>query len=454
MPAHSFGYCLTYTWHPAVDYTFDTDTQYTLTITLRPADRVLPPLWADTPPATGARINTDRTYNMWASVMGVNVPANFDEAGFSVSNFTNLPTQGVVDVSYEFEGAYMLVHVVFEKTGLVIEDAEVVFFDDFSGPLNRMGLTTDWHRAPNNLFRQDMSIWVNDMAWIETEADGNHVLVLAYDVAPPEMFDARVPSWMNYSDENRERARNNFVRGGAVRTHSANWLEMPFDHSFGYWEARIQLIKRDTNPASDTYMQMVGGQAPGTWSAFWSMNRMMGFRPTGEGQQGTEIDVFESIGGFNNGRYNAALHWPSTRDDYRSWPTRSWSSGVEDRPVHDGVWQDVYNGEWFTVSVEWSPANYRFFVNGVLYADFAASQEAAGGFTDVGSNNTRRHLVNQNPNYIKLSVESALWELNAAYGHSTAGRPYLVGNNFHPDMYGEMRVDRVTVWNGPRPQQR
>jgi len=451
IPGHSFGYCLTYTWEPAVPFTFATDTVYTLTITLRPATHVLPPSWADTPPNTGAITNDDNTYDMWATVMGRDVVPNFYEAGFSLANFTNLPTEGVTAVAYEFDGADMLVHITFEATGATAQPAQVVFHDDFSGPANRFGLTTYWDRAPNNLFRQDMSIWVHDMAWIEQDESGNHILVLAYELAAPEVFDAHAPSWLWFNtDDARARARNNLVRGGAVRTLSGNWLETTFDHAFGYWEATIQLVRRDTNPASDTYLQMIGGQAPGTWSAFWSMNRMMGFRPVGEGRQGTEIDVFESIGGFIRGRYNAALHWPSTRDGGVTWPTRSWVGSAQDVTEAD-VWQDIYDGQWFTVSVEWSPTNYRFFVNGILYADFLASQTSAGGYTDIGNNDLRRHQINQNPNYMKLSVESALWELAAAWGNLPNARYHLVDGGFHPAMYGEMRVSSVTVWNGPRP---
>ncbi|MCL2365268.1 MAG: family 16 glycosylhydrolase [Defluviitaleaceae bacterium] len=454
IPGHSFGYCLTYSWYPPVPFTFDTDTAYTLTITLRPATHVLPPSWADTPPQTGAIINANNTYDMWATVMGRDVPPHFYDAGFSAANMANLPTEGITNISYEFDGAYMLVHVTFEPTGAEVQPAQMIFHDDFSGDINQWGLTTDWVRAPNNLFRQDMSVWVDDMAWIEADDDGNHVLVLAYELAPPEDFDTHAPAWIWFdSDDARERARNNFIRGGAVRTHTTNWLEMTFDQSFGYWEARIQLVRRDTDSESDTYLEMIGGQAPGTWSAFWSMNRMMGFRPVGEGQQGTEIDVFESIGGFARGQYNAALHWPSTRDGGNTWDVRSWSYAVQQDVVVDrGIWQDVYNGEWFTVSVEWSPTNYRFFVNGVLFADFQAAQAAIGGPTDIGDNALRRHQVNQNPNYMKLSVESALWELVAAWGNTTDGRPHLLDGNFHPALYGEMRVDHVTVWNGPRPR--
>jgi len=418
--AHSFGYYLTLVWYPAVTHAFEPNTTYSVEIIMEPVTALWVPEWHSLGP---------NPVNMWARVIGANVPPSFYEIGATYSQVVGLPTEGVDSVSSRIEGDNLHVTVVFEPTGSAVEDAQLIFFDDFSGPTNRFGLTTAFDRAPNNLFRQDMSIWTNNMSFIR---DGQ--MVLAYQLAPRALVEQHRPGWLWFPNEAaRERATQNTIQAGAVRTLTANWLEATFEHAFGYYEARIRFPSQYQH------------NKPGTWGAFWLMNRNLTFEsalPGATGRSGAEIDIFESIDNHVRGQFNAAAHWGGYVEGGSS---RSFSQRVCSTDHNDGAWVDIYDGNYHTFSVEWSPTNYRFFVNGVEFGSLCRAREGYGlspWFFDAQFANAQAHQVNQNPNYIKLSVESALWALNAVGGNF----------DFPADLYGEMIIDYVAVWNGPRPR--
>ena len=129
------------------------------------------------------------------------------------------------------------------------------------------------------------------------------------------------------------------------------------------------------------------------------------------GRDGTEIDIVESI--FNErGRYNAAYHW----DGYGS-QLKSLNSGSNRKlPV------DIYDGEFHVFALDWSPSEYIFYVDGIEY------WRSDGGSKFMNSG------INQNPNYIKLSVEGAAWAGNLPTDFTEA----------------EMLVDYVRVYNQPK----
>ncbi|MCL2286951.1 MAG: family 16 glycosylhydrolase [Firmicutes bacterium] len=413
---HSFGYYLTLEWYPTITRYFLPDTSYTVTIIMEPATAVWVPDWHDRFP----------TPNMWAAVFGDDVPASFYVIGATLDQVVGLPTEGVVDSNAWFVGDNFHVSVTFAPTGPELEEARLLLFENFSGPENEFGLTGYFDRAPNNLFRQNMSIWTDEMSFIR-----NNQMVLAYELAPPEMFFEHMPGWWNYwpplTPAQMTRASNNFVRAGAVRTLTSCWLEATFEHAFGYYEARIRF------PVEYQHNKQ------GTWGAFWLMNRNLTFeaaRPGSTGRSGTEIDVFESINNHQNQRFNAAIHWGGYVEGGSVQSVSQAVTSVAPGPLA-GNWQNIYDGNYHTFSVEWSPTNYRFFVNGYEFASLCRMRQMTG----AAGNRARAHQVTENPSYIKLSVETALWALNA------------VGSNFNfpRDLYGEMIIDYVAVWNGPRP---
>ncbi len=144
---------------------------------------------------------------------------------------------------------------------------------------------------------------------------------------------------------------------GMVATHGKA------DFLYGYFECRAILPK-----------------STGMWSAFWMMNGGV-YNQDGSGQDGTEVDIFESM-------YYKDAWW-----------------GAGDSVVcgihfdgYDGMHQGYSIGRWFannpyeeynTYGLEWTDKEYIFYINGV-----ECGRLSQGG-------------VSQNPEYLILSCEIA-----------------------------------------------
>ena len=138
---------------------------------------------------------------------------------------------------------------------------------------------------------------------------------------------------------------------GCVRTKGK------FEHSFGYYVARVQLQKQ-----------------PGHWSAFWIMGDGVG-KVGNEGRDGTEIDIMEKP--WLDDRVNCTSIGTATASDHK----------IEGKVVKvPGVMKD-----WHTFGLWWKPDEYIFFVDGK-----ETWRTKAGG-------------VSQVPEYIKLSDEIGDW---------------------------------------------
>lgn len=144
---------------------------------------------------------------------------------------------------------------------------------------------------------------------------------------------------------------------GMIATHGKK------DFFYGYFECRAILPK-----------------STGMWSAFWMMNEGV-YNQDGSGQDGTEVDIFESM-------YYKDAWW-----------------GAGDSVVcgihfdgYDGMHQGHSIGKFFandpyeefnTYGLEWTPEEYIFYINGV-----ECGRLSQGG-------------VSQNPEYLILSCEIA-----------------------------------------------
>ena len=144
---------------------------------------------------------------------------------------------------------------------------------------------------------------------------------------------------------------------GMIATHGKA------DFLYGYFECRAILPK-----------------STGMWSAFWMMNAGV-YNQDGSGQDGTEVDIFESM---------------YYKDEW-------WGAG--DSVVcgihfdgYDGMHQGYSIGRWFannpyeeynTYGLEWTPEEYIFYINGV-----ECGRLSQGG-------------VSQNPECLILSCEVA-----------------------------------------------
>ena len=138
---------------------------------------------------------------------------------------------------------------------------------------------------------------------------------------------------------------------GCVRTKGK------FEHSFGYYVARVKLQKQ-----------------PGHWSAFWIMGDGVGKVGSG-GREGTEIDIYEKP--WLDDRVQHTLHWDGYGKDHKS------KGKVVKVP---GVMEG-----WHTFGLWWKPDEYVFYVDG------------------KETWRTKASGVCQVPEYMKLSDEIGKW---------------------------------------------
>lgn len=202
------------------------------------------------------------------------------------------------------------------------DSLHIVWKDHFGGTtLN----SSKWKPAPE-WFRQGGSYWSDD----NFKLNGNGQLILSVSES------------------------NDSVLAGAIRTHQL------FDQTYGYFEVKCKLP-----------------QIKGGWAAFWMMP--YGNHPGQEGEDGTEIDIFESINGWDN-KIQHALHW----DGYGSEHQKSSQSFTR---------ADLYDGEFHTFGMWWTEGEYRFYID-----DVQTWSSSAGGISKV-------------PQYLKLTMEvsNATW---------------------------------------------
>jgi beta-glucanase (GH16 family) len=315
---------------------------------------------------------TDTKYTATLTLDPASAQHTFE--GTTLADVRGLPVEGVENggISVETRGRSLVVRIEFEKTADEKAAAQIVFSDDFDGTsLN----TNKWELCPE-WDRQGRSSWRDDMVSV---SGGNlHIKF-------------RLDKTLGASKSANKTLVDNWIRAGGIRSRKKDGYIL-FDSGYGYYEARIKF------PV-----------VSGTWGAFWLMSptqHLLG----DEGVDGTEIDIVESIHN-ENGEYNAALHWNGYDDKHKST-----GSGEGAKPVN------IYDGQFHVFALDWSPSEYVFYVDGKEF------WRADGGsqFKNAG--------INQNPNYIKLTVEGADW----------AGS---IPSNFTE---GEMLVDYVRVYNQPK----
>jgi len=326
-------------WSPKIEKTFEKDTQYTAVLTLTPA------------------------FN------------NYTFDGLTLDDIKNLPKDNVSDMSFDIIEDSMVIKIMFEKTSEVNAEPELLFYDEFDGV--QLDLTK-WECCPN-WDRQGRSTWDDSLVSVY---DG--FLHLGF-VRDKDLGESKT------SDKSISK---NWIRAGAIRSMEQNNIDIIFENTFGYYEARIKFPK-----------------VKGMWGAFWLMSPTQGIL-TDKGTIGTEIDIVESI--FNDRKeYNAAVHWNGYGSEHK---------GTGSGGVHKDIDIDVYDGEFHVFGFDWSPNEYIFYVDDIEFwrCDGGAKFDNCG--------------INQNPNYVKLTVEGADW----------AG---ALPNSFDE---GEMLVDYVRVYNQPK----
>ena len=347
-------------WEPAVSATFQTNTEYTATLTIESTSQ------------------------------------SFDAHGINLENITGLPARAMLRADIELStetgnSKKLMITIPFLATTSKPSPAELIFHEDFStafNPDNTIGNEHAFMLASQD-HRNDYCDWVDNMTSV---SNGN--LMLKF-----------------------ERNQSSAIRSGAVRTigRGANWSNVTFENAFGYYEANIKFPEE-----------------AGVWGAFWLFNSQAMTPPLSKEEGGTkystEIDIVESWGGrLNNNPFSAALH------AYRGGGI---TEGISKESNERVTGSNIYDGEFHKIGLEWSPGEYKFFVDGVM-------------FWNIKDDNpySANEGIMQNPAYMKLTVESAPWVMNDNRIKEQ------IRLDDPEDCVGEMLVDYVKVWNGPKPDE-
>jgi len=322
-------------------------------------------------PQVEKTFDTNTQYTAILTLDPVDKQHSFD--GTVLQDVSGLPTDGVKDISLSANGRSLSLRILFETTASKKADAQIIFADEFEGTSLD---TTKWDLCPE-IDRQGHSSWRDDMVFVK---DGLLHLRFACD---PQLG----------AEKAKDAAlAETWIRAGAIRTQTKD-RHILFSNTFGYYEARIKFPK-------------VGG----TWGAFWLMSPTEWFI-TEDGRNGTEIDIVETISN-HEGKYNAALHWNGYGEHHKFV-----TSGKSVKPVN------IFDEQFHIFALDWSPSEYVFYVDGQEFWRVDGGE----GFKNSG--------INQNPNYIKLTTESAPhWAVH-------------IPKDFKED---EMLVDYVRVYNQPR----
>ncbi len=212
---------------------------------------------------------------------------------------------------------------------------ELVFEEQFNGELDKT-LWSGIDRLPDGKTTvRRGGYWNNDLAYTE---NGNLIIKLKY---LEEGLDGGGAGW--------------YSAGIDTSTDNTNG----FEQKYGYFECRCILPKCEKS-----------------WAAFWLMNYET-FNCDGSGEDGTEIDVFESFyyGDFINNKVSSNLY-------YDGYGEGKQSKGSVKNLVRGNPYE-----EFNTYGLEWNENEYIFYINGVeTYR------------TNFGG-------VSKNPEFMLLSVE-------------------------------------------------
>lgn len=256
---------------------------------------------------------------------------------------------------------------------------ELVWEDEFVG--TELDITK-WNHNWWEVERKG-GYWHEDMVDVK---DGNLIITTAY-------FEDPLPNY--YEDY--------FATRPDARVYKEGWYnacittKSKFEQCYGYFECRAIL------PAST-----------GMWSAFWMMNTQVE-NVDGSGQDGTEVDIFESMFYKDNwwgagGAVISGIHYDGYGEGQQSASIGKWFAN---NPYEE------YN----TYGLEWNKDEYIFYINGV-----ETGRLSKGG-------------VSQNPEYLILSCEVA-----GDNGVAYADRHGVGKMRMKPGDTAEFIVDYVRVY--------
>jgi beta-glucanase (GH16 family) len=256
---------------------------------------------------------------------------------------------------------------------------ELVWSDEFDG--DELD-TTKWYYPWWETERKG-GFWHEDMVAVK---DGNLVITTAYFDEPLENY--YYDKWHDSIDFKDYKAG---WYTGCVETRGK------FEQTYGYFECRCILPK-----------------SSGMWSAFWMMNEGV-YNVNGSGQDGTEVDIFESM-------YYKDVKWGFGDAVISGIHYDGYGEGHNGDSIDKWYANNPYE-EFNTYGLEWNENEYIFYINGV-----ETGRLSTGG-------------VSQNPEYLLLSCEVA-GENGVAY----ADRHGVGPMSMEPGETAEFIVDYVRVY--------
>jgi beta-glucanase (GH16 family) len=224
-----------------------------------------------------------------------------------------------------------------------LNDFELVWSDEFEGnSLDRSKWTPIWWET-----ERKGGYWHEDMLSVK---DGNLVIKSQYFDEPLENY--HYDKW--HDKINFDEYKAGWYTGAISSVNL-------YEQKYGYFEVRCKL------PA-----------AYGLWSAFWMMNGEVE-NVDGSGQDGTEVDIFESFyykdHWWGNDCVVSGIHYDGYGEGHKG--DSIGKTFIENNPYEE------YN----TYGLEWNEDEYIFYLNGV-----ETGRLSTGG-------------VSQNPEYLLLTVE-------------------------------------------------
>lgn len=182
------------------------------------------------------------------------------------------------------------------------------------------------------------------------------------------------------------------TRAEVVKTDGSGKREydskIKWAQAFGYFEASVKFPNMD-----------------GMWSAFWLQGNEM--REIGyDGLDGTEIDVYESAFRRNNGKVSRMGHALLWNGYGKSGKVKGHIGKLE---------QDLYDGNFHTFSLLWTPECYVFFIDG--YATWATD---AGGVCRV-------------PEFLRFTNEIDAGDTYGPHGQKIGSFPHDKSASFDVD---------------------
>jgi hypothetical protein len=359
------GYSQTLEWLPDVDYAFLPNIEYTAKITFKKFNKI-----------------------EWMTYTAYN--GNLNQ--LDISNVGNLPAGG--ESKGYASGDNYVVEIKFPKTGAAKGERKLLFNEEFSGT----SLDTSIWDTPTE-DRQGMSTWNG----------GTNISVSGGKLAIGA----------------NKAADSNWIDTGCIRTGMRLGKDAKWEHSYGYYEAKIKPMARFLS----------GKNVP--WGAFWLTGRLVtewGKRDQDSfeysAKMGTEIDIVETIDNSSQGGHSTALHWNGYNYDKVGGVALHRSLGMKYNNA-TSFSSNIYDGNFHTFAVDWSPKSYKFYVDNMLF------WEIEDGTMGRNDNEDQYVYICRNPLYIKLSIEAANFQ--------NSGTP------FWPATWtgDKMEIEYVKVWNQP-----